>query len=120
MPARGCLVFGQEEAVLVDGLLRGVAPAPLVDDPLAAGRVDAGMLTIPVEEKDLVTVPVVDAPPVTTVIAWPAHSRSAAVAALVRTATRLRPVPRGHLRPVPAAGSGVDAVGRVRDDAVRM
>jgi DNA-binding transcriptional LysR family regulator len=69
---------------------------------------------------DLVTVPVVDAPPVTTVIAWPAHSRSAAVAALVRTATRLRPVPRAHLRPVAAAGSGVDAVGRVRDDAVRM
>lgn len=75
---------------------------------------------------DLVTVPVVDAPPVTTVIAWPAHSRSAAVAALVRTATRLRPVaagsPRGHLRPVasPAPGAGVDVVGRVRDDAVRM
>ncbi|MEU7026434.1 LysR family transcriptional regulator [Streptomyces sp. NPDC046275] len=35
------------------------------------------------------TVPVPDAPPVTTVIAWPPHSRSRAVAALVRTATRL-------------------------------
>ncbi|MFF9430867.1 LysR family transcriptional regulator [Streptomyces sp. NPDC014746] len=35
------------------------------------------------------TVPVPDAPPVTTVIAWPAHSRSRAVADLVRTATRL-------------------------------
>ncbi|WP_034087027.1 LysR family transcriptional regulator [Streptacidiphilus albus] len=38
---------------------------------------------------DLVAVPVLDAPPVTTVIAWPSHSRSAAVAGLVRTATRL-------------------------------
>ena len=34
-------------------------------------------------------VPVIDAPTVTTVIAWPPHSRSRAVAALVRTATRL-------------------------------
>lgn len=34
-------------------------------------------------------VPVPDAPAVTTVIAWPAHSRSRAVADLVRTATRL-------------------------------
>jgi DNA-binding transcriptional LysR family regulator len=39
--------------------------------------------------EDLVAVPVVDAPPVTTVIAWPPHSRSRAVADLVRTATRL-------------------------------
>jgi LysR family transcriptional regulator, benzoate and cis,cis-muconate-responsive activator of ben and cat genes len=38
---------------------------------------------------DLVTVPVPDAPRVTTVIAWPPHCRSAAVAGLVRTATRL-------------------------------
>ena len=37
----------------------------------------------------LVAVPVIDAPLVTTVIAWPPHSRSAAVAALVRTATQL-------------------------------
>ncbi|MGW4701208.1 LysR family transcriptional regulator [Streptomyces sp. NPDC004285] len=35
------------------------------------------------------TVPVPDAPAVTTVIAWPPHSRSRAVAGLVRTATRL-------------------------------
>jgi len=34
-------------------------------------------------------VPLVDAPPVTTVIAWPPHSTSLALAALVRTATRL-------------------------------
>ncbi|WP_399087272.1 LysR family transcriptional regulator [Streptomyces sp. BBFR2] len=36
----------------------------------------------------LATVPVVDAPRVTTVIAWPPHSRSRAVAGLVRAATR--------------------------------
>ena len=34
-------------------------------------------------------VPVVDAPVVTTVIAWPPQSTSLALAALVRTATRL-------------------------------
>jgi DNA-binding transcriptional LysR family regulator len=34
-------------------------------------------------------VPLTDAPPVVTHIAWPAHSRSLAVAGLVRTATRL-------------------------------
>ena len=38
---------------------------------------------------DLAAVPVLDAPTVTTVIAWPPHSRSTAVADLVRTATRL-------------------------------
>ena len=38
---------------------------------------------------DLAAVPVPDAVPVTTLIAWPPHSRSLAVAALVRTATRL-------------------------------
>ena len=38
---------------------------------------------------DVVAVPVVDAPRVTTVIAWPPHSRSLAVAGLVRTALRL-------------------------------
>jgi DNA-binding transcriptional LysR family regulator len=38
---------------------------------------------------DLAVVPVPDAPRVTTVIAWPPHSRSQALATLVRTATRL-------------------------------
>ncbi|MFF3265015.1 LysR family transcriptional regulator [Streptomyces sp. NPDC002932] len=38
---------------------------------------------------DLAAVPVLDAPTVTTVIAWPPHSRSRAVADLVRTATGL-------------------------------
>ncbi|MDH6108154.1 DNA-binding transcriptional LysR family regulator [Kitasatospora sp. MAP12-15] len=38
---------------------------------------------------DLAAVPVLDAPTVTTVIAWPPHSRSRAVADLVRTATAL-------------------------------
>jgi DNA-binding transcriptional LysR family regulator len=37
----------------------------------------------------LAAVPVPDAPRVTTVIAWPPHSRSRALATLVRTATRL-------------------------------
>ncbi|WP_328647097.1 LysR family transcriptional regulator [Amycolatopsis sp. NBC_00348] len=37
---------------------------------------------------DLAAVPVVDAPAVTTVIAWPPHSRSRAVAGLVRAASR--------------------------------
>ena len=37
----------------------------------------------------LAAVPVLDAPQVTTVIAWPPHSRSLAVAGLVRAATRL-------------------------------
>jgi LysR family transcriptional regulator, benzoate and cis,cis-muconate-responsive activator of ben and cat genes len=38
---------------------------------------------------DLAVVPVLDAPTVTTVIAWPPHSRSQAVADVIRTATRL-------------------------------
>ncbi|TWE20280.1 LysR family transcriptional regulator [Kitasatospora atroaurantiaca] len=38
---------------------------------------------------DLAAVPVLDAPTVTTVIAWPPHSRSRAVAGLVQTAKRL-------------------------------
>ncbi|THA86277.1 LysR family transcriptional regulator [Streptomyces sp. A0592] len=40
--------------------------------------------------EDLVAVPVLDAPTVTTLIAWPPHSRSLAVADLIRTATRLQ------------------------------
>jgi DNA-binding transcriptional LysR family regulator len=39
--------------------------------------------------RDLAAVPVLDAPAVTTVIAWPPHSRSQALAGLVRAATRL-------------------------------
>ncbi|MEV0440604.1 LysR family transcriptional regulator [Streptomyces spectabilis] len=39
--------------------------------------------------RDLAAVPVLDAPPVTTVIAWPPHSRLRAVADLIRVATRL-------------------------------
>ncbi|NUS09300.1 MAG: LysR family transcriptional regulator, partial [Nonomuraea sp.] len=38
---------------------------------------------------DLATVPVLDAPAVTTVIAWPPQSRSKALADLIRAATRL-------------------------------
>jgi hypothetical protein len=39
--------------------------------------------------RDLAAVPVLDAPTVTTVIAWPPHSRSRSLAGLVRVATRL-------------------------------
>ncbi|GAA3207468.1 LysR family transcriptional regulator [Dactylosporangium siamense] len=39
--------------------------------------------------RDLAAVPVLDAPRVTTVIAWPPHSRSRALAGLVNAATRL-------------------------------
>jgi hypothetical protein len=39
--------------------------------------------------RDVAAVPVVDAVTVTTVIAWPPHSRSRALAGLVRAATRL-------------------------------
>ncbi|MEU7868806.1 LysR family transcriptional regulator [Dactylosporangium sp. NPDC049140] len=39
--------------------------------------------------RDLVAVPLLDAPAITTLIAWPPHSRSRAVADLVRAATRL-------------------------------
>ncbi|WP_067498042.1 LysR family transcriptional regulator [Actinoplanes sp. TFC3] len=38
---------------------------------------------------NVATVPILDAPPVTTLIAWPPHSRSKAVADLIRTATSL-------------------------------
>ncbi|TDD67447.1 LysR family transcriptional regulator [Actinomadura darangshiensis] len=38
---------------------------------------------------DLATVPLLDAPAVTTVIAWPPHSRSRALAELIQAATRL-------------------------------
>ncbi|GLH95305.1 LysR family transcriptional regulator [Phytohabitans aurantiacus] len=40
-------------------------------------------------QRDLATVPVPDAPTVTTLIAWPPHSRSRALAGLVLAATRL-------------------------------
>ncbi|MGW5345877.1 LysR family transcriptional regulator [Streptomyces sp. HUAS TT3] len=39
--------------------------------------------------RDLVAVPVLDAPPVTTVIAWPPHSRLRPVADLIRVATSM-------------------------------
>ncbi|MDI5972684.1 LysR family transcriptional regulator [Streptomyces sp. SL13] len=54
--------------------------------------------------RDLTTVPVLDAPPVATVIAWPSQSRLRAVADLVRVATRLRPAappPPASAREVP-------------------
>ncbi|SEO86333.1 LysR family transcriptional regulator [Actinacidiphila rubida] len=58
---------------------------------IALGRASAILPeSVRAELRDgLVAVPVADAPTVTTVIAWPPHSRSRAVAALVRAATRL-------------------------------
>lgn len=50
-------------------------------------------------QDDHAIVPVPDAPPVTTVIAWPPHSRSTAVADLVRTATCLWPASGEVIRP---------------------
>jgi len=39
--------------------------------------------------RDLAAVPVLGAPAVTTVIAWPPHTRARALAGLIRTASRL-------------------------------
>lgn len=66
---------------------------------VALGRT---LLVIPASSRawqwpEHVAVPVVDAPEVTTVIAWPAGSRSQAIASLVRTATELKG--RGSLEP---------------------
>jgi LysR family transcriptional regulator, benzoate and cis,cis-muconate-responsive activator of ben and cat genes len=72
-------------------------PGPQVRDNvqllqlIALGRASA-VLPESVREHlgdDLATVPIVDASSVTTVIAWPPHSRSRAVAGVVRAATRL-------------------------------
>ncbi|WP_182878051.1 LysR family transcriptional regulator [Microbispora sp. H10670] len=72
---------------------------------VALGRT---LLVIPASSRawqwpEHVAVPVVDAPDVTTVIAWPPSSRSLAVASLVRCAARLRdtapPVSSARVRP---------------------
>ncbi|HEY3502853.1 MAG TPA: LysR family transcriptional regulator [Actinocatenispora sp.] len=79
-----------------DGTSPG-GPGPLVHDNtqllqlIALGRACA---VLPEAARvhlrdDLAAVPVLDAPTVTTVIAWPPHSRSLALAGLVRTAGRL-------------------------------
>nr|WP_255465773.1 LysR substrate-binding domain-containing protein [Cellulomonas sp. APG4] len=59
---------------------------------VALGRT---LLVIPASSRawqwpEHVAVPVVDAPPITTVLAWPAHARSPRLASLIRAATRLR------------------------------
>ncbi|MFC4048697.1 LysR family transcriptional regulator [Actinomadura syzygii] len=58
---------------------------------IALGRASAVLpdSVRPLLRDDVAVVPVVDAPRVTTVIAWPPHSRSLALAGLVRTATGL-------------------------------
>ncbi|OHU19160.1 LysR family transcriptional regulator [Mycobacteroides franklinii] len=80
-----------------DGSYRD-GPGPQVRDHtqlfqlIALGRACAFVpesVRVPLRD-DLAIVPVLDAPAVTTVIAWPPHTRSEAVADLVRTATRLK------------------------------
>ncbi|MFJ5637440.1 LysR family transcriptional regulator [Streptomyces goshikiensis] len=72
-------------------------PGPEIRDPsqlaqlIALGRT---LAVIPASARAWLwtahtAVPLTDAPPVTTHIAWPPHSRSRALAALIRTATRL-------------------------------
>jgi LysR family transcriptional regulator, benzoate and cis,cis-muconate-responsive activator of ben and cat genes len=58
---------------------------------IALGRTTAIMpeSTVTNLRQDLTAVPVLDAPPVTTIIAWPPQSRHRAVADLIRVATRL-------------------------------
>ncbi|WP_405094282.1 LysR family transcriptional regulator [Micromonospora sp. NBC_01392] len=53
-----------------------------------------------------VAVPVVDAPHITTVLAWPAGSRSRPVASLVHTAARLRDTPAAPILHSPPRQSG--------------
>ncbi|OKI40410.1 LysR family transcriptional regulator [Streptomyces sp. CB03578] len=72
-------------------------PGPEIRDPsqlaqlIALGRT---LAVIPASARAWLwtahtAVPLIDAPPVTTHIAWPPHSRSRALAGLIRTATRL-------------------------------
>jgi DNA-binding transcriptional LysR family regulator len=70
-------------------------PGPLVRDTtqllqlIALGRAAAMMPETVQLTGGLTAVPVLDAVPVTTLVAWPPHSRNRAVADLVRTATTL-------------------------------
>ncbi|MFD1045375.1 hypothetical protein ACFQ1S_07125 [Kibdelosporangium lantanae] len=84
-------------AALSDLFWYWLAPGPQVRDHtqltqlIALGRTCAVMpesVRTHLHDKYAI-VPVPDAPTVTTVIAWPPHSRSKGVADLVRTATRL-------------------------------
>jgi DNA-binding transcriptional LysR family regulator len=58
------------------------------------------VLTTPLRD-DLTTVPVTDVPPVTLLLAWPAHSTSPSLAALARAAAAVR-ADRGALTPAAA------------------
>ena len=74
-PGRGAEVHDSAQMLQLIGLGRGCVVLPESVRPVLGS--------------DLAAVPVVDAPLVTTVIAWPPHSRSRPVADLVRTAVRL-------------------------------
>lgn len=69
--------------------------------------------------RDLVAVPVLDAPVVTTVIAWPQLSRSRAVADLIRVATLPRTWPTADRSQVARSASDYVAAG-ARHLAVRI
>jgi DNA-binding transcriptional LysR family regulator len=74
---------------------------------VALGRT---LLVIPASSRawqwpEHVAVPVIDAPQVTTVIAWPADSRSREIASLVRTATTLSLVPGSGLLATPVGAA---------------
>jgi DNA-binding transcriptional LysR family regulator len=106
-PLAGCAALSRAEVAAIQDLPRPRWPRPDGSYPDGAGPLvrdntqllqliglgrAAAMLPESVRYQlrdDLAAVPVPDAHPVTTLIAWPPHSRSRAVAALVRTATRL-------------------------------
>ncbi|MFI6026674.1 LysR family transcriptional regulator [Amycolatopsis magusensis] len=90
---------------------------------VALGRT---LLVIPASSRawqwpDHVAVPVVDAPDVTTVLAWPPNSHSPAVASLVRSAARLHaaalPTPPGCLPPSARPGPAATGPGAARRGA---
>ncbi len=88
--------MGSASPEALDGCRRGAATAELRDLTQVLQLVRLGRTAIMLPESaranvrdGLAVVPVADAPRVTTVIAWPAHSTSTGVAGLVRAAARL-------------------------------
>ena len=77
---------------VLEEMLREVVESSAARDGIDSGAVGRTRLPESVRHhlnSAYATVPVADAPLVTTVIAWPPQSRSRAVADLVRAATRL-------------------------------
>ncbi|GAA3716719.1 hypothetical protein GCM10023082_12900 [Streptomyces tremellae] len=97
-PGHGAFVV--EEAAALPVVRQGGQPDGDRGTLLALGRT---LLVIPASSRawqcpEHVAVPVVDAPEVTAVVAWPASSRSRAVAALVRAAAGLADAREPDLR----------------------